>query len=166
MGWPAVHSDRGNGGAGSSRYEPAATRFSLFHELVRGRIGIESPVGDRLHGAAEPRRLSAWHENFLSEPPGGNFDHLALQAPAAALLQTPLLFQKATMLENRLPKLVNPILVCGHRLHDGRCPSPLPGIETQELSKVGRRPGQCRVIRLVDNEDIGYLHDPGLDGLH
>src|SRR5205823_521736 len=128
------------------------------------RIGIELAVRDPRHRAADPLtpdlRLetsdqSLAQERFDLDARGVSAAPLALAAPLRPLAVAP----------DSLDEIVDPLARCRDGPNDGRLPVVPSHAERQHLRQVLRGLVRPRTVSLVDDEDVGDLEDPGLDGL-
>src|SRR5947209_11448614 len=70
------------------------------------------------------------------------------------------------MLLDANPEVLDPLAGCSHGLHYGRRPGAIRSIHPQQIADVGHCLVGMWMVRLVDHEDVRYLHDSGLDRLH
>ena len=131
---------------------------------MHGGERIELPPLDAVEqlpqlGVAGDRRLEV-----PPRPRGGDCEHLGRQVAAPAFLERAVALEAGAVLADRVPETVDPLAAQRLGQHDRRLRRRRR--ERQHLAHVVRGLPRLGMVGLVDRDQVGDLHDPGLERLH
>src|SRR5919197_1980850 len=138
----------------------------LVHDLFHQRIGIAAALGDFCRVAGDRAVAHLLAQDALQQRFAQHL-HQTL-APAFSLLfeDEILLVKKLFVCSKGIGQFRYARAVHRHRLDDRRHPLIAPQSQTLHNADLALHPLRALAIALVDDEDVGDLHDPGLDALH
>src|SRR5215210_3279634 len=137
----------------------------LLHDLAYGGERVELPS---LNLVEEPPKLGIVGHGLLQMnlgPRRGDREDFTCEVPAAPLVEEPVGLEVLPVAGDLLPELHDSLARDGLREDDRRLPVAL-GVEGEDRPHLVQHRLRCRVVLLVDGDDVRDLHDPRLQRLH